>query len=99
MFILELSTHNCAICKKYQATKSALWYQKGRVARLKMSRPSLKASSLECLKRKYVFQFCSNILFTHHTNAFGGKPTLWDFLKDVVGNLNWEKNRLQVEYE
>jgi hypothetical protein len=50
-------------------------------------------------ERKYVFQFCSNILFTHHTNAFGGKPTLWDFLKDVVGNLNWKKNRLQVEYE
>jgi hypothetical protein len=53
-----------------------------------MSRPSLKASSLECLKRKDVFQFCSNILSTHRTNAFGGKPALWDFWKDIARNLN-----------
>jgi hypothetical protein len=56
-----------------------------------MSKPSLKASSLECLKRKDVFQFCSNILFTHHKNAFGGKLALWDFLKDVARNLNRKK--------
>jgi hypothetical protein len=56
-----------------------------------MFRPSFKASSLACLKRKDVFQFCSNILSTHHTNAFSGKPNLWDFLKDVAGNLNWKK--------
>jgi hypothetical protein len=32
--------------------------------------------------------FCNNMLSAHHTNAFGGKPTLWDFLKDVAINLN-----------
>jgi len=60
-----------------------------------MSRPSLKASLFECLKRKYVLRFCSNILSTHCTNAFSGKHALWDFLKDVVGNLNWKKEGYQ----
>jgi hypothetical protein len=60
--IHELSAHSRAICKKHRAAKFVPWYQKGKVAQLKMSRPSLKVSSLECLKKKDVFQFCSNIL-------------------------------------
>ncbi len=72
MSIHELYTHSCAICKKYQTAKFVLWYQQGKVAQLKMSRPSLKASSLECVKKKDVFQFCSNILSTHCTNALVG---------------------------
>ena len=55
---------------------------------LKMSRPSLKAVSIEMLKWKDVFAFCSNILHAHRTNAFGGKPALWNFLKDVATNIN-----------
>jgi hypothetical protein len=86
--IHELFTHSCAICKKYQTAKFAHWYQKGIITQLKMSRPSFKASSLECLKRNDVFQFCSNILSTHHTNSFGGKLALWDFLKYVARNVN-----------
>ena len=62
--------------------------QKSRIAMLKMSRPSLKAVSMEMVKHKDVFAFCSNILHTHQTNAFRGKPILWDFLKDVVANIN-----------
>ncbi len=59
---------------------------------MKMFRPSLKASSFECLKRKHVFQFCSNILFANHTNAFGGKPAIWDFFElDVARNVNHKK--------
>jgi hypothetical protein len=46
---------------------------------------------LKCLKRKDVLQFCNNILSTHHTNAFGGKFSLWDFLKDVARNINRKK--------
>jgi hypothetical protein len=38
-----------------------------------------------------VLQFCNNILSTHRTNAFGGKFSLWDFLKDVARNLNRKK--------
>jgi len=37
--IHELSAHDRAICKKYQASKFVLWYQKGKVAQLKMYRP------------------------------------------------------------
>jgi hypothetical protein len=37
-------------------------------------------------------------LSTHHTNSFGGKLALWDFLKYVARNVNW-KNKLQVEYD
>ena len=63
--------------------------QKSRVAMLKMSKLSLKGVSMEMQKRKDVFAFCSNILHAHRTNAFGGKPALWDFLKDVATNINW----------
>ena len=35
--------------------------------------------------------FCQNIVSAHCTSAFGGKPTLWDFLRDVVQNLNRNK--------
>jgi hypothetical protein len=39
-----------------------------------------------------VFQFCSNILFAHHTNAFGSKLAIWDFLNlDVARNINHKK--------
>ena len=58
---------------------------------LKISRPSFKSSSLELLRRKDVFGFCSNILNAHCTNAFGGKLTLWDFLKDVAANITQAK--------
>jgi hypothetical protein len=40
------------------------------------------------LRRGDVLTFCTNILNAHRTKAFGGKPALWDFLKDVVANLN-----------
>jgi hypothetical protein len=42
-------------------------------------------------EKKRCVSIFNNILFTHHTNVFGGKPTLWDILKDVVGNLNQKK--------
>jgi hypothetical protein len=42
--------------------------------------------------RKDVLSFCNNILAAHRTNVFGGKPTLWDFLRDVATNLNCSKS-------
>ncbi len=80
LFIFKVTTHICPICKKYWDAKAVHWCQKVRVVEFKMFKPSLKASSLECLKKKYVFQFCNNILFYHHTNAFRGKLAIWDFL-------------------
>jgi len=71
-----------------------------------MFKPSLKASSLECLKRKYVFQFCNNILFSHHTNAFGGKLAIWDFLNlmlqeiSIIKRSKWgTNNKTNPNYE
>jgi hypothetical protein len=30
----------------------------------------------------------SIILFSHHTNAFGGKPTIWDFLNLMLQEIS-----------
>ena len=35
--------------------------------------------------------FCQNIVVAHRSGAFGGKPALWDFLRDIAQNLNLEK--------
>jgi hypothetical protein len=56
-----------------------------------MTRPNLKDISHECLNRKDVMLFCQNIVVAHRTGAFGGKPALWDFFRDVAQNLNRKK--------
>ena len=61
---------------------------KSRVAQLKVSQRGLKLSAVENFNRKDVLSFCNNILVAHRTNAFGGKPALWDFLRDIATNLN-----------
>ena len=61
---------------------------KSKVAQLKVQQRGLKLSAVESFNRKDVLSFCNNILATHRTNAFGGKPALWDFLRDVATNLN-----------
>jgi hypothetical protein len=38
-----------------------------------------------------ILKFCNNILAAHRVGAFGGKPALWDFMKDVASNLNRKK--------
>lgn len=43
------------------------------------------------LNREDVLSFCNNILAAHRTNAFEGKPALWDFLRDVANYLNRER--------
>jgi hypothetical protein len=53
-----------------------------------MSKQGLKLSAVESFNRKDVLAFCKNILAAHKTNAFGRKPTLWDFLRDVASNIN-----------
>ena len=55
------------------------------------STSSLKKMVVEELNRKDVLSFYKNILMAHRTNKFGGKHTLWDFLKDVEQNLNRAK--------
>ena len=62
------------------------------MAQLKMTKRGLKLSAIESFNRKDVLALCNNILAAHRTNAFGGKPAFWDFLRDVAANLNCSKN-------
>jgi hypothetical protein len=46
-------------------------------------------------EERYMFQFCSNILFSHHIYAFGGKLAIWDFFElDVARNINYKKKQV-----
>ncbi len=65
---------------------------KVQLTQLKMKKMSLRESSKECLHQKDILKFCNNIISAHRTGAFGGKPALWEFLKDVGQNLNREKH-------
>ena len=60
-----------------------------------MSRPTLKESAQQASSEHNAFKFCSNIIAAHKTSAMGGKPVLWDFLRDVVSNLNHKKQRIR----
>lgn len=42
-----------------------------------------------------VLKFCINIIAAHCSGAFGGRPALWDFMKDVARNLNRKKTGYQ----
>jgi hypothetical protein len=91
LFIYELFAHS----KKYQATKFAFWIKKERL--LKMCRPSLKVSSLECLKIKYVFQFC--IIYCLPIAQMFLVTCLVGFFERCCMKSKSEKISLQVEYE
>ena len=84
----ELAAHSRQLAKKFRHEKAMKWVLKARVAQLKVKQWGLKLSALENFNREDVLSFCNNILAAHRTNAFGGKPTLWDFLWDVAKNLN-----------
>lgn len=84
----ELATHCRQLARKYREEKTIHCLMKSRVAQLKMRQRGLKLSAVESFNRKDVLSFCNNILAAHRTNAFGGIPTLWDFLRDVATNLN-----------
>ena len=85
---LELAAHSRKLAQKYRVEKAMHWVMKSRVAQLKVNQQGLKLSAVESFNRKDVLSFCNNILAAHRTNAFGGKPALWDFLRDVATNLN-----------
>jgi hypothetical protein len=87
----ELASHRRQLSKKLKEYKNFLWQVKARVAQVKMSKQGLKLSAVESFNRKDVLAFCNNILAAHKTNAFGGKPAFWDFLRDVASNINRSK--------
>jgi hypothetical protein len=85
---IEVAVQSRTLARKYREEKARHWLMKARVVQLKASHRGLKLSAVESFNRKDVLSFCNNILAAHRTNAFGGKPTLWDFLRDVATNLN-----------
>ena len=85
---LELAAQSRSLARKFRLERARHWLMKSRLAQFKVSHRGLKLSAVECFNRKDVLSFCNNILAAHRTNAFGGKPALWDFLRDVATNLN-----------
>ena len=86
--IRELAGNSRRLATKYREERALHWQMKSKVAQLKMTQQGLKLSTVENFNRKDVLSFCNNILTAHRTNAFGAKPVLWDFLRDVAANLN-----------
>jgi hypothetical protein len=84
----EVAEQSRTLAKKHREEKARHWLMKAKVVQLKVSHRGLKLSAIESFNRKDVLSFCNNILAAHSTNAFGGKPALWDFLRDVATNLN-----------
>jgi hypothetical protein len=84
----ELGGHSRLLARWLKEERALHWQMKSKVAQLKMSQRGLKLSVVENFNRKDVLSFCNNILAAHRTNAFGGKPALWDFLRDIATNLN-----------
>ena len=62
-----------------------------RIAQLKVKRLTLKEQALFASNEHNLFKFCSGILHAHRSGAFGGRPTLWDFMRDIAANLNCRK--------
>jgi hypothetical protein len=92
LLVQELAFHSQKLGRQLREERALHWSMRARVAQLKMSKRGLPLSAQENFNKKDVFSFCNNILAAHRTNAFGGKPALWDFLRDVATNLNCTKN-------
>jgi hypothetical protein len=87
----ELAFHRRKLGQKIREERALHWTIRARVAELKISTRGLRLGVEENFNRKDVLSFCNNILAVNRTNAFGGKPALWDFLRDVANNLNCKK--------
>ena len=92
---LELSAHSRLLAKKHRKERFRHWGAKARIAQLKVSRPTLKESAKQSSDQHNVHKFSADIIVAHRTGAMGGKPALWDFLKDVATNLNRKKQGIR----
>jgi hypothetical protein len=87
----ELANHSRVTMKRLRNERRLRWYQKAMLVRLAVTRPKLRITAEEALVRKDVVKFCNDIIAAHRTGAFGGKPALWDFMRDVTTNLRRKK--------
>lgn len=87
----ELAAHGRNLSKKYRYERMSHWACKARIVQLKVKRPTFKEAAKGSQEQGNIVKFCNNILLAHRTGAFGGRPALWDYLKDVAKNLNRSK--------
>lgn len=88
MCINELSNHSRNVMKKLRHERFLHRTAKAKVAHLEVTRPTLKESARLCANSHNMQKNCTNIIATHRSRVFGGRPTLWNFLQDVAVNLN-----------
>lgn len=92
---VKLSSHSRLLAKKHRKERFKHWGAKARIAQLKVSRPTLKESAKQSSHQHNVLKFCLDIIAAHRIGARGGKPALWNFLKDVATNLNRKKQGIR----
>ena len=86
--VSEVSKYAKELSKKYRLQKLHYWDARRRIVQLKVKRPTMLESARNAASDNNLIKFCNNIISAHRTGAFGGKPGLWDFMKDVAANLN-----------
>ena len=86
--VSEVSKYAKELSKKSRLQKLHYWDARRRIVQLKVKRPTMLESARNATSDNNLIKFCNNIISAHRTGAFGGKPGLWDFMKDVAANLN-----------
>jgi hypothetical protein len=90
--IFELAIHSRIISKKHRLEKAFHVHSKHKLVQLRIYKPLFsKLEELEDGDSTDVMKFCINVVSAHRTNALGGKPAFWDFMKDVPTILNRKK--------
>ena len=89
--ILELAGHGRNLRRELKSQKLLHRSAQARIVQLKVKRPSLRDLATEASCGHNVLKFCQNIINAHRSGALGGKPALWDLLRDVVQNLNRDR--------
>jgi len=83
-----VSKHTRSLAKKLNLQMLHSWHAKTRTVQLKAKIPTMRESAMNASSDNNLIKFCNNIISVHRIGAFGRKDALWDFLKDVVANLN-----------
>ena len=74
--------------KEFRAQFTLFRIQVEHLAQLKMLKPTLLEQAHHVDSKWGMLSFCHNVIATHRIGTFGGKPTLWDFIRDIAKNLN-----------
>ena len=89
--IPEIADHARLMRRKLRSQKLQHRSAQARIVQLKLKRPSLRELARDAACDHNVLKFCYSIVNAHRSGALGGKPALWDFLRDVAENLNHDR--------